>query len=199
MRFQSALLVALATAFAYAQLSDVEEPVAENLSQLSDVEDAPEILPDNSPKPTAEEVNNTPNVADANENAPEESEPENANEADEVSGNNGGDEVTGENDDVDSFNSAPLEADDDEGEASDDYNAPFATDGAELSDGYEDASAVDSLDAPSDAAEDSEADVEPSNTGAIAAGVAGATAAAAGIFLWAKKSKKEENTIASLA
>ena len=166
MRFQSILLVAVATAFAYAQVSDVEDAASNEVADiLSEVDDVQELAGENGAESQvdddAQDVNNAP-LEDAN--------------------------------DFDGADDVDAAANTDDAEGSDDYDAAFATDGAEFSDDYEAATAVDNLDAPADEAdEESEVDEEPSsNTGAVAAGVAGATAAAAGIFLWAKKSKKEE-------
>jgi len=172
MRFQTALLIAAATAFAYAQVSDVEDPLANDLADvLSDVEpEFPEMaeMAAAQEAQSDDETNVEANAAETVNDAPY----ENAEDADDLA------------DDVDAA------------EGSDDYDAALATDG-EFSDDYEEAAGVDQFDA-ADAAADAEAsDVEDettSNTSAIAAGVAGATAAAAGIFLWAKKSKKFDIT-----
>ena len=76
-----------------------------------------------------------------------------------------------------------------DGEGSDDYELENSTDAADAN--------VDDYDSPSDAADEADAgsDVEndDDNTTAIAAGAAGAAAAAVGLFVWASKSKKQDN------
>jgi len=186
MKFQNILLFVAATTLAYAQLSDVEDSAANEIAGI------------------ASEVDDAAPVANAAETAQEESDVENYNEAPMAATNENEDDLDleGANDaDETNANDADTDANeandvDDAAEGSDDYDAALATDG-EFSDDYEEAAGVDQLDAAAAAAdanaEESDVDDETtSNTGAIAAGVAGATAAAAGVFLWAKKSKKEE-------
>jgi len=184
MKFQTALLFAAAASFAFAQVSDVED---DNKAELTNAQESEVEPADNT---SAED---TPAASD---NTPVETVIDATNPDDQTAEDNKDEAKTEENPDEAKTEENPDESKSeekkDEAEGSDDYDeVENATDAAEGSDDYDETN-VDGNDVPSGAAEDSESDDEDGvDSTTIAAGAGAAAAAAAGIFIWVKRSKQD--------